>query len=214
VEDLHFKSSRVTVVPPGIDPQFSPGGTRAGHPLVVAVGRLVPVKRFDLLIDALVALKGRFPDLRAVIVGEGYERDALEARLRETRADEWIVLPGHLTDDELIDLYRAAWLIASASAREGWGMTLTEAAACGTPAVATRIAGHLDAVAEDRSGLLTGERREDLSAALARVLGEADLRARLSSGARDHAARYTWGATALGTLEVLAREAIRLRGRR
>jgi hypothetical protein len=45
-------------------------------------------------------------------------------------------------------------------------------------------------------------------------LGEADLRARLSSGARDHAARYTWGATALGTLEVLAREAIRLRGRR
>jgi D-inositol-3-phosphate glycosyltransferase len=80
--------------------------------------------------------------------------------------------------------------------------------------VATRIAGHLDAVAEDRSGLLTGERREDLSAALGRVLGEADLRARLSSGARDHAARYTWGATALGTLEVLAREAIRLRGRR
>jgi glycosyltransferase involved in cell wall biosynthesis len=214
VEDLHFKSSRVTVVPPGIDPRFSPGGTRAGHPLVVAVGRLVPVKRFDLLIDALVALKGRFPDLRAVIVGEGYERDALEARLRETRADEWIVLPGHLTDEALIDLYRAAWLIASASAREGWGMTLTEAAACGTPAVATRIAGHLDAVAEDRSGLLTGERREDLSAALARVLGEADLRARLSSGARDHAARYTWGATALGTLEVLAREAIRLRGRR
>jgi glycosyltransferase involved in cell wall biosynthesis len=214
VEELHFKSSRVTVVPPGIDQRFSPGGTRAGHPLVVAVGRLVPVKRFDLLIDALVAVKQRLPELRAVIVGEGYERESLEARLRETRADDWISLSGHLTDQELVELYRSAWVIASASAREGWGMTLTEAAACGTPAVATRIAGHLDAVAEGQSGLLTGEGREDLSAALARVLGDDDLRARLSAGAREQAARYTWGATALGTLDVLAREAIRMRGRR
>jgi glycosyltransferase involved in cell wall biosynthesis len=214
VEELHFKSSRVTVVPPGIDQRFSPGGTRADRPLVVAVGRLVPVKRFDLLIDALVEAKENVPELRAVIVGEGYERESLEARLRDTRADEWISLTGHLTDQELVDLYRSAWVIASASAREGWGMTLTEAAACGTPAVATRIAGHLDAVVDGQTGLLTGERRDDLSAALARVLGDHDLRGRLSAGARDHAARYTWGATALGTLDVLAREAIRLRGRR
>jgi glycosyltransferase involved in cell wall biosynthesis len=214
VEELHFKSSRVTVVPPGIDQRFSPGGTRADRPLVVAVGRLVPVKRFDLLIDALVEAKQNVPELRAVIVGEGYERESLEARLRDTRADEWISLTGHLTDQELVDLYRSAWVIASASAREGWGMTLTEAAACGTPAVATRIAGHLDAVVDGQTGLLTGERRDDLSAALARVLGDHDLRGRLSAGARDHAARYTWGATALGTLDVLAREAIRLRGRR
>jgi glycosyltransferase involved in cell wall biosynthesis len=93
-------------------------------------------------------------------------------------------------------------------------MTLTEAAACGTPAVATRIAGHLDSVVEGRTGLLTGESRDELAGALARVLGDDDLRARLSTGAREHAARYTWAATALGTLEVLAREAVRLRGRR
>ncbi len=214
VDELHFKSGRVTVVPPGIDPKFSPGGGPSGDPLVVAVGRLVPVKRFELLIDALVDLKDRFPNLTAVIVGEGYERESLEAQLRDARADDWISLPGHVTDEELIDLYRSAWVIASASAREGWGMTLTEAAACGTPAVATRIAGHEDAVVDGRTGLLTAERREDLSAALGRVLGDEDLRARLSGGAREHAARYTWGATALGTLEVLAREAIRLRGRR
>jgi glycosyltransferase involved in cell wall biosynthesis len=214
VEELRFKASRVTVVPPGIDPRFSAGGTRADQPLVVAVGRLVPVKRFELLIDALVDLKDRFPGLRAVIVGDGYEREPLEARLRETMADDWIAMPGHVTDQELVDLYRSAWVISSASAREGWGMTLTEAAACGTPAVATRIAGHLDSVVEGRTGLLTGDRRDDLAGALARVLGDEDLRARLSTGAREHAARYTWAATALGTLEVLAREAVRLRGRR
>jgi glycosyltransferase involved in cell wall biosynthesis len=214
VDELHFKPKRVTVVPPGIDPRFSPSGPRAAHPLVVAVGRLVPVKRFELLIDALVDAKQRVPELRAVIVGEGYEREALEARLRDTRADEWIAMPGHVTDEKLIELYRSAWLIASASAREGWGMTLTEAAACGTPAVATRIAGHLDAVVDGQTGVLTDETRSDLAGALTAVLTDDALRARLSTGAREHASRYTWGATALGTLEVLAREAIRLRGRR
>ncbi|MBV8951630.1 MAG: glycosyltransferase family 4 protein [Actinobacteria bacterium] len=213
LDELHFKSSRVTVVPPGIDPKFSPGDGPAADPLAVAVGRLVPVKRFDLLIDALVDAKSQVPRLRAVIVGEGYERESLEARIRDARADDWISLPGHVTDEELIDLYRSAWVIASASAREGWGMTLTEAAACATPAVATRIAGHLDAVVDHRTGLLTGERREDLAAALAQVFTDDDLRARLSRGAQEHAERYTWGATALGTLEVLAREAIRMRGR-
>ncbi len=62
---------------------------------------------------------------------------------------------GHLRDDELVDLYRRAWVVASASAREGWGMALTEAGACGTPAVATRIPGHVDAVRDGVSGVLT-----------------------------------------------------------
>ena len=55
-------------------------------------------------------------------------------------------MPGKLTDEELVDIYRRAWILVSASLREGWGMTVTEAGACGTPAVATRIAGHADAV--------------------------------------------------------------------
>ncbi len=213
VEDLHFKPSRVTVVPTGIDPRFTPGGEKAPYPLVVAVGRLVPVKRFDVLVASLVELKHRHPGLRAVIVGEGYERERLESQLHEAMAEEWISLPGHVEDDELVDLYRSAWVLASASAREGWGMTVTEAAACGTPSVATRIPGHLDSVADGRSGLLV-DGPDHLTASLDRVLGDADERARLSAGALEHAQRYTWSATALGTLEVLAREAIRLRGRR
>ncbi len=66
--------------------------------------------------------------------------------------------PGHVSDEELLDLYRSAWVVASASAREGWGMTITEAGACGTPAVATRIAGHTDAVVHEHSGLLVDGR--------------------------------------------------------
>ncbi len=87
-------------------------------------------------------------------------------------------------------------------------MTVTEAAACGTPAVATRIAGHSDAVAEGVSGLLADD-TDELASALDRVLSDDALRGRLSEGARRHAARYTWAATARGTLEVLAAESLR-----
>jgi glycosyltransferase involved in cell wall biosynthesis len=90
---------------------------------------------------------------------------------------------------------------------------LTEAAACGTPSVVTRIAGHEDAVDEGRSGLLAGD-LPGIVAALDRVLGDADLRRRLQEGALAHARRFTWEATARGTLEALAEEAHRhARGR-
>jgi glycosyltransferase involved in cell wall biosynthesis len=210
VERLRFKPARVTVVPPGIDPRFSPGGTKSPTPLVVAVGRLVPVKRFHLLVDALVEVKTRIPDLEATIVGEGYERAGLESQLRALDADDWISLPGRIDDDDLVDLYRRAWVLASPSAHEGWGMTVTEAAACGTPAVATRIAGHRDAVVDGTTGILV-DRTADLAGALRHVIENPDLRARLGTSAREHASSFTWAATARGTLEVLAAEAIRQR---
>jgi glycosyltransferase involved in cell wall biosynthesis len=210
VDRLGFSAARVDVVPPGVDARFSPGGTRSPVPLVVAVGRLVPVKRLPMLFDALAECRARHPRLRAVVVGEGYERQALEARRREMDAESWLALPGWLPDDELLTLYRQAWVVASASAHEGWGMTLTEAAACGTPAVATRIAGHEDAVLHDRTGLLAGA-GPDFARALDRILADEDLRVRLGAAARARAERLTWGATARGTLEVLAAEALRRR---
>jgi glycosyltransferase involved in cell wall biosynthesis len=202
VDMLRLPERNISVVSPGIDSRYSPGGSRSPHPLVVAAGRLVPVKRFEMLIDTLVELRGRHPGLEAVIVGEGYERPALEARIRAAGAAGWLTLPGHISDAHLLSLYRRAWVLASTSLREGWGMTVTEAAACGTPAVVTRIAGHLDAVDDGVSGFL-GDGRE-LGRHLDRVLGDAALRRRLGQGALGLASRFTWEATARGTLEVLA----------
>jgi glycosyltransferase involved in cell wall biosynthesis len=210
VERLHFSPNRVSVVPVGVDARFTPGGSRSARPLVVAVGRLVPVKRFHLLMESLAEIKARFPDLEAVIVGEGYERANLETLRHELGAEDWISLPGYVSDGELLDLYRRAWLVASASAHEGWGMTITEAAACGTPAVATRIPGHEDAVRDGVSGLLANDTRE-FTAALERVLADQRLRTQLGEAARARASELTWDATARGTLEVLAAEAMRRR---
>jgi glycosyltransferase involved in cell wall biosynthesis len=209
VRRLRLRPSNITVVPPGIDPTFRPGGTRDPSPLVLAVGRLVPVKRFDALIDALAEVKARRADLRAVIVGEGYERDALQRRVAEVGAGDWISMPGRVDAATLIDLYRQAWVLASASRHEGWGMTITEAAACGTPAVVSNIAGHRDAVVHGRTGFLA-DTPEEMIAYMDSILGDDAQRARMSAAALEHASRFTWEATARGALEALATEARRL----
>jgi glycosyltransferase involved in cell wall biosynthesis len=211
VEDLGFADRMVRVVPPGIDPRFTPGGARSERPLVVAVGRLVPVKRFEVLVPILVDLKRRVPDLEAVIVGEGYRREDLETQIRDAGAEDWLTLPGRIGDEALVDLYRRAWVLASVSSGEGWGMTITEAAACATPAVATRITGHVDAIVEGTTGLL-GDGPAEVTDALERVLRDPDLRGRLSAAARTHAEQYTWEHTAEGTLRALAEDAVRRRG--
>jgi glycosyltransferase involved in cell wall biosynthesis len=208
VERLHFSPNRVTVVPPGIDPRFSPGEGSDPDPLVVAVGRLVPVKRFDRFVEAMVELKQAQPRLRAVIVGEGYERPALEGLVAEAEAEEWLTLPGRLSDADLLALYRRAWVVSSTSVREGWGMTLTEAAACGTPAVATRIAGHEDAVIDGESGFLVSTVPE-LVEATESILANPMLRRRLSQGALRRAEPMTWERTAEVALQTLAAQVSR-----
>lgn len=202
IDELGFDRARVGVVEPGIDARYSPGGSRSDTPLVVAVGRLAPVKRFPMLIRAAARARERIGDLQLVIVGEGYTRPDVVATIDEVGGHDWVRLAGHVSDDELIGLYRSAWCVASASEREGWGMTLTEAAACGTPAVVTNIAGHSDATRDELSGLLC-DGEEGLTDGLVRLLGDATLRARLQAGALARAAELTWEHTAIANLEVL-----------
>jgi glycosyltransferase involved in cell wall biosynthesis len=218
VSMLKLRPGRVSVVRPGIDRRFTPAGTRSPHPLIVAVGRLVQVKRFELFMDAVAQVRRRAPDLRAVIVGEGYERARLESHRRALGAEEWLELPGFMDDDALLDLYRRAWVLASTSQREGWGMTISEAGACGTPAVVSRIAGHVDAVDDGVSGLVADVSADgggpgrggftEFAEALLMIVTEPALRARLGRGARLRANQLSWEATAAQTLDVLVDEAI------
>ncbi|MGH9054908.1 MAG: glycosyltransferase family 4 protein, partial [Acidimicrobiales bacterium] len=205
VDVLGFDPSRVTVVPPGVDGRFRPGGRKEAAPLVVAVGRLVPYKRFDLLVDVLVRLRRRHPRMCAVIAGEGSERAALEALVANHHAGGWLSFPGRIADEGLVDLYRRAWLVMSTSAYEGWGMTITEAAACGTPAVASPIAGHKDAIVDGATGVLAepGAAMEEAADALLRNEGA---RRRLATHAARRAAGLSWDRAAAETLNVLARD--------
>jgi glycosyltransferase involved in cell wall biosynthesis len=199
--ELGFRPERVIAVPNGTDPRFSPGGVKTPHPSVVAVARLAPVKRLELLIDAAADARRRLADLTLTIVGDGPERPALDARVAALGASDWVVFTGRLDAERLVDLYRQSWVVGSASLAEGWGLSLTEAAGCGTPAVATDIRGHRSSVVDGVTGLLASP--AELGDALVKVLGDEGLRSRLGAAALERARTLTWDATAAGVLDVL-----------
>lgn len=198
---LGLHATRVHVVHNGVDGFFSPGGVRSATPSILCVGRLAPVKRHDLAIAAAIEVRRTIPELRLVIVGEGPLRGVLERQISDAGADDWITLRGRLSDEALRDEYRAAWLVMSSSLAEGWGMSLTEAAACGTPAVATDISGHRCSVEDGVTGLLVNE--DSVASALVKLLEDTARREAMARECIRRAREMSWDSSARGILERL-----------
>lgn len=204
---IGFRPERVTAVPNGVSDDFHPGGDRSPLPLVVAVGRFAPVKRFDQLIEAAVVAKRRVPDLQLHLVGSGPMQAELVALVAGHVAGGWITFLGHVEHRQLVALYQRAWIVASASLAEGWGLTLTEAAACGTPAVATDINGHRSSVVDGVTGVLAPLPR--LGDAIADVLLDDATRDQLAVAALARAKTLTWESSARGIIAALHHQVVR-----
>ena len=201
IDGLGHRPDGVHVVEPGIHPRFSPAGRRDADPLVVSVGRLTASKRVDVVIRAFAEAQDRVADLRLEVIGDGPEQSSLLTLVADLGIADSVVFRGRISDDDLVEAYRRARLVVSASISEGWGMTLTEGAACGTPAVATDIAGHRDAVDDGRSGLLAAD-DSALSGLMVEAVGSRwD---QLSAGALTFATRFDWDRTATEAFRILA----------
>ncbi|MDD4319183.1 MAG: glycosyltransferase [Candidatus Peribacteraceae bacterium] len=148
-----YGRNSIVVTPPVDDrffvPTVKPAGERTGY---LAVGRLVPYKRFDLLIEAANRL-----GLPLIIAGRGQE----EGRLR-TMAGSTVTFRGFVTDEELMDLYGSAKAVLFPQ-HEDAGIVPLEAQACGTPVIALGAGGALDTVREGVTGVFF---REQTSASL------------------------------------------------
>ena len=207
--ELGFRADRVRAFPNGVDAFFSPGGNKTPNPSILAVGRLAPVKRFELVIDAALEARNRVPGLTATIIGEGPLRGALQQRIDAAGASDWIHIRGRIDRHELVDEYRRAWLVVSGSLAEGWGLSLTEGAACGTPAVATDIRGHRSSVVAGVTGLLVDPAL--LGTTIADVLTDEHRRQAMTAAALARARTLTWDASALGITSCLHAEVLRSR---
>jgi glycosyltransferase involved in cell wall biosynthesis len=206
--DLGWRPELVHTGPVGVDDFFcsSPGVAKTGHPSVLAVGRQAPVKRFDRLLDQMLVVRRAVPDVTLTLVGDGPERARLDEWVARHDASSWVHFAGRVSRDELRDLYRRAWVVASASLAEGWGLALTEAAGCGTPAVATDIAGHRCSVIDGSTGLLAPV--DDLATPLVTVLTDTERRRELSHQAEARARSLTWDALAADVLRPLHRQVL------
>jgi colanic acid/amylovoran biosynthesis glycosyltransferase len=159
---------------------------------IVAVGTLDPAKGFHVLVEACARLRKRGVAFRCEILGEGPERAELEARVRRHGLEDVVSLPGQLPHPEVIGRMRAARLLVHPSSGPGDAVptVIKEAAALGTPVVASRVAGIPELVLDGETGLLVPQNDpEALAEAITRVLGDPDVAARLAKAGRAHVER-------------------------
>jgi colanic acid/amylovoran biosynthesis glycosyltransferase len=158
--------------------------------LVVAVGRLIEKKGFADLVEATRLLAGRGTELRTVIVGDGPERERLEAQIARAGLQDRVELVPALAQDEVLALIGSATafalpcVIGADGDRDGLPTVLLETMALGTPAVSTTVAGVPEMIEDGVSGLLVGQRDPGaLAQALGRLLASGPLRERLAAAA-------------------------------
>jgi D-inositol-3-phosphate glycosyltransferase len=203
---------RVCVSAPGVDhgvfhkrPQRRDRLGLPSGPLAAVVGRIQPLKRIDLAIEAIAAI----PDASLVVVGGPSGPVGAEelAGLRDL-ADR--VAPGRIHfrdamqhDEAVADLFASVDVVVVPSRAESFGLVAVEAQACGTPVVASNVGGLAHAVADGESGyLIDGDDLEEWSGRIKAVLGDPELRERLGTGAMVHASQFSWSATAARLLEL------------
>jgi glycosyltransferase involved in cell wall biosynthesis len=194
---------RIRVIHPGVDTRHftpPPGGRRSATPTFLYVGRLKRYKGVALAVRALALARRRRPDIRLDIAGTGDYREELEQLVSRLDLERAVTFHGFVSEERKIDLMRAAWANIFPSPKEGWGITVMEAAACGTPSVASESPGLRDSVRNGVTGFLVPH--GDVEGLAARILELADsppLVARLGERARRLAEGLPWEQTAAAT---------------
>lgn len=207
-------ADRISVVHNGLDARFLDAGNigapaapnRKEPGLVIYLGRLKKYKNVDHLIQAMAIVREEIPGARLVIVGTGDRRRALEALTRSMGMEGAVRFTGFVSDEEKLRLLTRAEVAACPSSKEGWGITVIEANACGVPVVAARVPGLRDAVVDGETGVLVplGD-REAIARALIDLLHDRAARERLAGNALARSRLFTWENTARQTLRVIRR---------
>lgn len=206
---------RIRVSPPGID---RPDPTRVPAPEVsrparmTYVGRLERYKRVDLMLRAAARLVDAFPDLELRIVGRGDDRPRLERLARQLGLAGRTRFTGFVPDAERDALLAASRVCVLPSEKEGWGLTVVEANALGTPVVARDAPGLRDSVRPGETGVLVeGDDPMRWAEALAPLLTEDAASLGMRRAALEWSHRFDWD-RATDDLEAAIEESLQLKG--
>jgi glycosyltransferase involved in cell wall biosynthesis len=200
---LGVRADRSRVVHNGTAPTPPTTSPRAAVPTIAVLGRLVPHKRVEIVLEAAAALRTVLPELHVDVIGEGYWHEQLDAKVAELGLHDVVTVHGRVDEPTKHELLAQAWVHAVPSLKEGWGLSVVEAGGHGTPSVAFRYAGGLaESIVDGTTGLLVDD-EDGFSHALQELLTDRPRRERLGAGAQTHAAGFTWAASAAAFSEVL-----------
>ncbi|WP_405569219.1 glycosyltransferase family 4 protein [Streptomyces sp. NBC_01167] len=207
VEHLGVRRDRIEVVHIGADTDlFSPNPAVAEVPgrIVTTSSADVPLKGLVHLVEALAKLRTEHPAAHLVVVGKRAEDGPVAQLIERYGLQDAVEFVKGITDAELVDLVRSAQVACVPSLYEGFSLPAAEAMATGTPLVATTGGAIPEVAGPDGESCLAVPPGDAgaLAAALGRLLGDPELRARLGAGGRARVlSRFTWARAAQGTAE-------------
>lgn len=197
-------SERVVVIHPGVDSRTyrpDPATPRASRPTFLYLGRLKRYKGVEFALRALAMARTARDDITLDICGQGDDRPRLERLARDLRLEDAVRFLGFVPEEEKQRLLRRAWAVVFPSPKEGWGITNVEAAASGTPAIASDSPGLRESVRDGVTGFLVPHGNvPELGARLAQFAFKPDLVEQLGRAARRFAEGLSWDSAARATL--------------
>jgi glycosyltransferase involved in cell wall biosynthesis len=176
---------------------------RTPHPSIVSLGRLVPHKQVELAIDVVRELRPSFPDLHLHVAGDGYWMPKLVEYTAASGLTDHVTFHGFVDDVAKQTLLATSWVAVMPSIKEGWGLTILEAALHETPTVAFRFAGGpQDSVRDHETGLLADDYAE-FRDAVAALLADHARRNDMGKKARAFAETFDWSTAGQAVGELL-----------
>lgn len=186
---------RLVVVPPGVDHEiYCTGKTDSSREdLILWIGRIEPYKSLQVLIKAMPTILSYNSNIQLVVIGEGAARQSMEKLVQQMGLRHAIKFTGFISDQEKVAYLRKTKLLINTSEKEGWGMTVIEANACGAPTISSDVPGFRDSVKDRQTGFLVpyGD-KEMLAAAVIRVMGDDKLWKDMSDQGILWSKKFTW----------------------
>jgi len=167
-------------------------------------GRLKKYKSVDHLIQAMDVLREQYPKLKLDIIGDGDDKSRLEALSTELNLNDRITFHGFIDEKEKAPLLQKMNFVVNTSSKEGWGLTVVEANACGAPVVAANVPGLRDSVVDAETGLLYEFGNiDDLTAKMRTFLDSSETRNAFRRNALAWADKFDWEKAADETLDLI-----------
>lgn len=179
---------------------------KSRFPLLVSLGRLTKMKRVSDTLQAFRLLHKSFPLIKLVIIGRGKKEYSagLKKLCRDMAIDDRVSFVGYISEKKKRAFLQKAWVLVSSSLKEGWGLNVIEAAACGTPAVAYKVPGLVDSIKNRQTGLLCNKNNEvHLAKNIRKLLINPRLRRQYAKNALVYSHNFDWDKTANQELEIL-----------
>ena len=191
---MGIKDADIHIFPLGIDPKKYKYDKKTDYPMFLCVNRLVKMKRTDLAIKAIEIVKHKHPNVRLHIIGRGYEKEKLEFLVQKLNLQGNISFDFNGSDEQKIKYMSQAWALIFPSVKEGWGITVIESSACGTPTIATRVSGLVDSVQEGKNGIFVSKNPSpaELAQAMERIITDDQLRNNLSKQSIELSRDFSW----------------------